>query len=103
MLLLRDVFDYSVREVADALGMSEPNVKTTHHRARRAMAAYDGRRCIPTRARQARTREALERFLIALSARDSAAMEALLARTCAASVTVASMRPPTARCWVATK
>ena len=38
VLLLRDVFDYSVRETADALGMSEPNVKTTHHRARRAMA-----------------------------------------------------------------
>jgi RNA polymerase sigma-70 factor (ECF subfamily) len=78
VLLLRDVFDYSVRETADALGMSEPNVKTTHHRARRAMAAYDHRRCIPTRARQARTRDALERFLIALSGRDSAAMEALL-------------------------
>src|SRR5216683_1935018 len=78
VLLLRDVFDYSVRDTADALGMSEPNVKTTHHRARRTMAAYDHRRCIPTRARHAHTREALERFLIALSGRDSAAMEALL-------------------------
>jgi len=41
VLLLRDVFDYSVREAADALGMSEPSVKTTHHRARRAMRDYD--------------------------------------------------------------
>src|SRR5262245_40278849 len=41
VLLLRDVFDYSVHEVADALGLSEANVKVTHHRARRAMATYD--------------------------------------------------------------
>ena len=79
VLLLRDVFDYSVRETAEALGMSAPNVKTTHHRARRAMAAYDSRRCIPTGTLQARTREALERFLMALSGRDSTSMEALLA------------------------
>src|SRR5499427_709758 len=36
-LLLRDVFDYSVKETAEALGMSEPNIKTAHHRARRTM------------------------------------------------------------------
>jgi RNA polymerase sigma-70 factor (ECF subfamily) len=79
VLLLRDVFDYSVRETADALGMSEPNVKVTHHRARRAMGAYDQRRSKPTRELRERTREALERFLIALSSADGAAMEALLA------------------------
>jgi len=79
VLLLRDVFDYSVRETADALGLSEPNVKVTHHRARRAMAAYDRRRCVPTRELQARTQAALERFLLALSSDDAAAMEALLA------------------------
>jgi RNA polymerase sigma-70 factor (ECF subfamily) len=49
VLLLRDVFDYSVAETVDALGISEPDVKTTHHRARRAMRAYDDRRCVPTR------------------------------------------------------
>src|SRR5262245_40230146 len=79
VLLLRDVFDYSVRETADALGMSDANVKVTHHRARRAMAAYDRRRSVPTRELQERTRDALERFMIALSNADSAAMEALLA------------------------
>src|SRR6185369_3757547 len=35
VLLLRDVFDYSVRETADALDMSETNIKVTLHRARR--------------------------------------------------------------------
>src|SRR6185436_15707102 len=44
VLLLMDVFDYSVREAARALTMSEPNVKTTHHRARRVMARYDDTR-----------------------------------------------------------
>jgi hypothetical protein len=51
----------------------------THHRARRAMAAYDRQRCVPTRDLQGRTREALERFLMALSSADTSAMEALLA------------------------
>jgi len=40
-LLLRDVFDYSVEETARALAMTVANVKTTHHRARHAMRAYD--------------------------------------------------------------
>ena len=79
VLLLRDVFDYSVRETADALGMSEPAVKTTHHRARRAMASYDRARCVPTADRQARTGETLWRFLSALQADDVPALEALLA------------------------
>ena len=79
VLLLRDVFDYPVRETAEALGLSEANVKTTHHRARRAMAAYERRRTVPTRELAERTRDALQRFLIALSSADGAAMESLLA------------------------
>ncbi len=79
VLLLRDVFDYSVREVAEALAMSEHNVKVVHHRARAAMAAYDRARCLPTRELQARTRAALEGFLGALLAGDVAAAESLLA------------------------
>jgi RNA polymerase sigma-70 factor (ECF subfamily) len=79
VLLLRDVFDYSVRETAEALGMSEPAVKTGHHRARHAMASYDRARCLPTPDRQARTGEALWRFLSALQADDVPALEALLA------------------------
>jgi RNA polymerase sigma-70 factor (ECF subfamily) len=79
VLLLRDVFDYSVRETADALGLSDANAKVTHLRARRAMRAYDRQRCVPTRDLQARTRAALERFLVALNTDDGTAMEALLA------------------------
>ncbi|MFP2902849.1 sigma-70 family RNA polymerase sigma factor [Corallococcus sp. 4LFB] len=78
VLLLRDVFDYSVLEVAEALRMSEANVKVVHHRARAAMAAYDQSRCVPTRDLQARTRAALEAFLGALMTGDVAAAEALL-------------------------
>jgi len=79
VLLLRDVFDYSVRETAAALDRSEANVKTTHHRARRAMAAYDRERCVPTAERRARTQEALARLMGALAADDVTAIEALLA------------------------
>jgi RNA polymerase sigma-70 factor (ECF subfamily) len=79
VLLLRDVFDYSVREVAEALGMSEPNVKVVHHRARAAMAAYDAARCVPTKGLQERTRAALENFMGALLSGDVAGAEALLA------------------------
>jgi len=79
VLLLRDVFDYSVRDTAAALAMSEPNVKTTHHRARQAMQAYDRTRCVPTRELQDRTREALAQFMTSLLSGDVPAIEAMLA------------------------
>jgi len=78
VLVLRDVFDYSVAETAAALGLSEPNVKTSHHRARRAMQAYERERRRPTRALQEETRRALERFVACLARGDAAGMEALL-------------------------
>src|SRR5262249_12173947 len=80
VLLLRDVFDYSVNETAAALKMSEPNVKTTHHRARRAMNAYDQSRLITTRELQAQTRQVMESFLAFLANHDVAGVEGLLAR-----------------------
>jgi len=80
VLLLRDVFDYSVKETADALDLSEPNVKTTHHRARQAMASYDSSRRVPTAAVQNASRQALFRFLERLQANDVAGVEALLAQ-----------------------
>ncbi len=80
VLLLRDVFDYSVVETAKALNMSEPNVKTTHHRARKAMGDYDRARMIPTHSLQARTRQAMETFVRCLSDHDVAGIENLLAR-----------------------
>jgi len=84
VLLLRDVFDYSVREAARALEMSEPNVKTTHLRARRRMQEYDRSRVRPGAALQLSTREALARFLGCLQAGDTAGVEALLADDVAA-------------------
>jgi RNA polymerase sigma-70 factor (ECF subfamily) len=78
VLLLRDVFDYSVRDCAQALDLSEANVKTTHHRARRAMARYDlGRRRLTAELSE-RTRAALMRFLDGIVRQDVAAVEALL-------------------------
>jgi len=78
VLVLRDVFDYSVEEAAAALGISAANVKTSHHRARRAMETYERDRRRPTRALQEETRQALDRFVACLARGDAAAMEALL-------------------------
>lgn len=80
VLLLRDVLDYSVAETAGALAMSEPNVKTTLHRARRAMSEYDRSRQIPTAELQQRIRQTLETFLRLLTSNDVAGIENLLAR-----------------------
>ncbi len=79
VLLLRDVLDYSVRETATALEVSEANVKTTHLRARRAMAAYDRERRPPTPAVRAQTAATLQRLLAALGSRDAATLQILLA------------------------
>jgi RNA polymerase sigma factor (sigma-70 family) len=78
VLVLRDVFDYSVEETAAALGISAANVKTSHHRARRAMETYERDQRRPTRALQEETRQALDRFVACLARGDAAAMEALL-------------------------
>ncbi|HUK34655.1 MAG TPA: sigma-70 family RNA polymerase sigma factor [Vicinamibacterales bacterium] len=79
VLLLRDAFDYSVQEAANALDLSESNVKTTHYRARQAMASYDARRRVPTSDVQDASRRALFQFLERLQAHDVAGVEALLA------------------------
>lgn len=80
VLLLRDVFDYSVREAAAALGQSEANVKTTHSRARKRLKAYEAERLPSTATLRERTQETLYRFLMALQAGDVPAVEALLAQ-----------------------
>jgi RNA polymerase sigma-70 factor (ECF subfamily) len=79
VLLLREVFDYNVEETARALAMSIANVKTTHHRARRAMASYDAERTPITREKQNAARAALERFVTGLATRDLATIESVLA------------------------
>lgn len=78
VLLLRDVFDYDVRETAQALDLSESNVKVTLLRARRAMQAYDRDRPASMREARARTKEALEKFLACLLDGDAEAASALL-------------------------
>jgi RNA polymerase sigma-70 factor (ECF subfamily) len=80
VLLLRDVFDYSVAETAAALSMTESNVKTTLHRARRAMSDYDRSRQIPTPELQQRTLQTMQQFLGFLASNDVAGIENLLAR-----------------------
>ena len=78
VLLLRDVFDYDVRETAAALDLGEANVKVTLLRARRAMAAYDRDRPLSMRAARAQTRAALDRFVACLLAADAEGAKALL-------------------------
>jgi predicted DNA-binding protein YlxM (UPF0122 family) len=79
VLLLRDVFDYSVNETAEALGMSAANVKTTLHRARKALQLYDRSRRPITQSLQVQARQVLEKFLGCLFNHDVAGAEALLA------------------------
>jgi RNA polymerase sigma-70 factor, ECF subfamily len=79
VLLLRDVFDYSVRETASALEVSEGAVKTAHHRARRCMQDYDSRRAPDPKVRTAQAEHALAELMAAVIAADVARAEALLA------------------------
>ena len=79
VLLLRDVFGYAGRETAEALGITLSNTRTTLHRARRQMKAYDVDRCVPTPELEARTAEALSRFMACLTAQDVKGIETLLA------------------------
>src|SRR5215471_1881273 len=79
VLLLRDVFDYSTAETAEALGSSESSVKVTLLRARRAMKNYDKERTAPGEAHSDLTSRALEQFLLYLRAGNVEALEKLLA------------------------
>ncbi len=79
VLVLCDVLEYSGREAARALDLSEANVRTTLHRAHRAMAGYDAERCPPGAELRGRTEEVLGRFLGYLASGDVAGIESLLA------------------------
>jgi len=79
VLLLRDVLEYNGAETAEALALTEANVRVVHHRARTAMAAYDARRRPLSRALTEQTLEVMGRFLRCMSTQDVAGMEALLA------------------------
>lgn len=78
VLLLRDVLEYSARDAALALDLSEPNVRTIHLRARRAMAGYESARVPLGEAASETTRRLAARFVVCLGSRDVAGIEALL-------------------------
>ena len=84
VLLLRDVFDYSVRETAAALGSSEGGVKVAHLRARKAMLDYDGRRPASVSEARDQTRLALAEFTTALLTGDLPRVQELLTADCVA-------------------
>ncbi len=79
VLLLREVFGYSVKETSVALDLSEANIKTTLHRAKKEMESYDRRRSVPTEAERLAHFEALTRFFTLLQSDDVAGLERLLA------------------------
>lgn len=79
VLILRDVFDYTIRETAEALDLTPANVKVTHHRARLAMKDYETSRLPPTREQQGRTADRLREFLECLRNQDVSGVEAMLA------------------------
>ena len=69
VLLLRDVLDYSTKETAEALLITETGAKVILHRARRIMRDYDKDRCALSPSRCDAAKHALERFLNCLSTR----------------------------------
>ena len=79
VLLLRDVFDYSTTETADALDMSEANIKFTLHRARRIMDSYDKNRVSNFSRRVVEMRDTLQRFLSRLASGDVQGLKEMLA------------------------
>jgi RNA polymerase sigma-70 factor (ECF subfamily) len=79
VLLLRDVFDYSTAETADALNMSEANIKVTLHRARRTMRSYEKNRAANFSRRVEEVRETLQRFLSRLASGDAQGLQQMLA------------------------
>lgn len=78
VLLLRDVLDQSLEETAETLGVTVGSVKVLHHRARKAMAAYDASHLrVSIEDARGRAATTLERLATALAVGDVAALEAL--------------------------
>ena len=77
VLLLVDVLDYPVPEVARILETSEGNVRVLHHRARRTLERFDAE-AIASPGVLERQRSALEKLLACMMRQDAAGMEALL-------------------------
>jgi RNA polymerase sigma-70 factor (ECF subfamily) len=79
VLLLRDVLGHSALEAAQVIGASEGSIRVLHMRARRALADYDRRRCVPTPELRERHRATLQRFVDCLQAGDARGIEEILA------------------------
>ncbi|MGV3620133.1 MAG: sigma-70 family RNA polymerase sigma factor [Archangium sp.] len=79
VLLLRDVFDLTSKEVGELLDESDANVRQLHHRARTALERYDAGRIRLDDATRTRAREAMEKFFTALSTGDVETAKSLLA------------------------
>lgn len=73
VLLLRDVFDFNVAEAAAVLRVTEQNVKTTHHRARRVMREYEyeEKRFVPRRSLVEKTGRVVAQLVEFLTNRDT--------------------------------
>jgi RNA polymerase sigma factor (sigma-70 family) len=78
LIVLRDVLGYSVAETAEVLARSEANVKTSHHRARAALEAYDRERTAP-RIPMEQARAAMMRFMTMVQSGDLDRIASLLA------------------------
>lgn len=79
VLLLRDVFDFNVAETANILHVSEQNIKTTHHRARRVMREYEEKRFVPRKTLVAKTGRVVAQLVEFLTNRDTESAAKLLA------------------------
>jgi RNA polymerase sigma-70 factor (ECF subfamily) len=79
VLLLRDVLEYSVEETAQALTLTNANVKTSHHRARAALAGYDTDRPRFDAQARAKLQGAMTRLMAHLAMDDVKGAQALLA------------------------
>jgi RNA polymerase sigma-70 factor (ECF subfamily) len=79
VLVLRDAFDFSSAEAAEALAMSEENVRITLHRARKAMSRYDENRMVPSRESADRAHDVLMRLFASIATNDLVGARALFA------------------------
>lgn len=77
VLLLVDVLDYPVAEVAEILETAEGNVRVLHHRARRTLERFDVE-VVASKAVRERQRAALEKLLTCMVNQDAAGMAQLL-------------------------
>lgn len=75
--ILLDCCDYSIREVASALGITESNVKVLHHRSAKKLSTTRTSRVV--RSRDEPSFAVVERFVAALTMADVALVESLLA------------------------